>query len=81
MPSIWRLPICAKTGKASPYDVVVCESLARVLSGGDKGDWTNPMKEDDILKLERDEFMKLARRPETLARIEHMLDTGKPLRN
>ncbi len=70
-----------KTGKASPYDVVVCESLARVLSGGDKGDWTNPMKEDDILKLERDEFMKLARRPETLARIEHMLDTGKPLRN
>lgn len=70
-----------KSGKASPYDVVVCESLARVLSGGDKGDWTNPMKEDDILKLEREEFMKLARNPETLARIEHMLDTGKPLRN
>jgi 3-hydroxyacyl-CoA dehydrogenase len=70
-----------KTGKATPYDVVVCESLARVLSGGERGDWTNPMKEDDILKLERDEFMKLARRPETLARIEHMLDTGKPLRN
>lgn len=70
-----------KTGKASPYDVVVCESLARVLSGGDKGDWTTPLREDDILKLERDEFMKLARRPETLARIEHMLDTGKPLRN
>jgi 3-hydroxyacyl-CoA dehydrogenase len=70
-----------KSGKASPYDVVVCESLARVLSGGEKGDWTNPMKEDDILKLERDEFMKLARNPETLARIEHMLDTGKPLRN
>lgn len=70
-----------KTGKATPYDVIVCESLARVLSGGEKGDWTNPMKEDDILKLEREEFMKLARRPETLARIEHMLNTGKPLRN
>ena len=70
-----------KSGKASPYDVDVCAALARVLSGGDKGDWTTPMKEDDILKLERDEFMKLARRPETLARIEHMLDTGKPLRN
>lgn len=70
-----------KTGKATPYDVIVCESLARVLSGGEKGDWTTPMKEDDILKLEREEFMKLARRPETLARIEHMLDTGKPLRN
>lgn len=70
-----------KSGKATPYDVVVCESLAKVLSGGAKGDWTNPMTEDDILKLERDEFMKLARNPETLARIEHMLDTGKPLRN
>jgi 3-hydroxyacyl-CoA dehydrogenase len=70
-----------KTGKASPYDVIVCESLARVLSGGEKGDWTTPLKEDDLLKLERDEFMKLARNPETLARIEHMLDTGKPLRN
>ncbi len=70
-----------KSGKASPYDVVVCESLAKVLSGGDKADWTNPIKEDDLLKLEREEFMKLARNPETLARIEHMLDKGKPLRN
>ncbi|MFA7276635.1 MAG: 3-hydroxyacyl-CoA dehydrogenase NAD-binding domain-containing protein [Pseudobdellovibrionaceae bacterium] len=70
-----------KSGKASPYDVVVCASLAKVLSGGDKGDWTTPLKEDDLLRLEREEFMKLARNPETLARIEHMLDTGKPLRN
>ncbi len=70
-----------KTGKASPYDVVICDSLAKVLSGGDKADWTSPIKEDDLLKLEREEFMKLAKNPETLARIEHMLDTGKPLRN
>lgn len=70
-----------KTGKASPYDVVICDSLAKVLSGGDKADWTTPIKEDDLLKLEREEFMKLAKNPETLARIEHMLDTGKPLRN
>ena len=39
------------------------------------------MKEDDILKLERDEFGKLARDERTIARIEHMLNTGKPLRN
>jgi 3-hydroxyacyl-CoA dehydrogenase len=70
-----------KSGKASPYDVVVCDSLAKVLSGGDKADWTVPLKEDDILKLEREEFMKLAKDPRTIARIEHMLDTGKPLRN
>jgi 3-hydroxyacyl-CoA dehydrogenase len=70
-----------KSGKASPYDVVVCEALARVLSGGEKADWTNPLKEDDIVKLERDEFMKLAKNPNTIDRIEHMLNTGKPLRN
>lgn len=70
-----------KSGKASPYDVIVCDLLARVLSGGQKGDWTNPQSEDDILKLEIQEFMKLVRNPGTMARIEHMLETGKPLRN
>ncbi len=70
-----------KSGKASPYDVMVSAALARVLSGGAKGDWTHPMKEDDLLKLERDEFAKLARDPRTIARVEHMLETGKPLRN
>ena len=71
----------AKSGKATPYDVEVSSSLAKVLTGGDKADWTVLMKEDDILKLEREEFMKLARQPGTVARIEHMLETGKPLRN
>ncbi len=71
----------AKNGKATPYDVVVSSALARVLSGGEKADWTVPLKEDDIIKLEREEFMKLARNPGTVARIEAMLETGKPLRN
>ena len=53
----------AKNGKATPYDVTVSSALARVLTGGDKGDWTIPLKEDDIYKLEREEFMKLARNP------------------
>lgn len=70
-----------KSGKATPYDVVVSSALARVLTGGDKGDWTNPLKEDDILKLEREEFMKLAKQEGTLQRITAMLETGKPLRN
>lgn len=70
-----------KSGKASPYDVFVCDLLARVLSGGDKGDWTRAQSEDDLLKLEIAEFMKLVRNPGTMARIEHMLETGKPLRN
>lgn len=70
-----------KSGKATPYDVVVSTALAKILSGGDKSDWTVPLKEDDIIKLEREEFIKLARNEGTILRIEAMLTTGKPLRN
>ena len=69
-----------KSGKATPYDVVVSDHLAWVLSGGDT-DLTQPLSEDDLLKLEVSQFMDLLRNPGTLARIEHMLDNGKPLRN
>jgi 3-hydroxyacyl-CoA dehydrogenase len=69
-----------QSGKATPYDVVVSEAVARVLTGGD-ADWTQPVKEEHILKLEREEFMKLVHNPGTMDRIEHMLTTGKPLRN
>ncbi len=70
-----------KSGKATPYDVVVSDHLATVLSGGAKADYTRPVKEDDLIRLEREEFMKLVRNEGTMARIEHMLDNGKPLRN
>lgn len=69
------------SGKATPYDAVVCSVLAHVLSGGDKGDMTVTLSEDDIYKMEREAFMKLARDSRTIRRIEHMLETGKPLRN
>ena len=69
-----------KSGKATPYDVVVSDLLARVLTGGDT-DYTEEISEDDLLKLEVEQFMDLLRNPGTLARIEHMLDNGKPLRN
>ena len=67
----------AMIGKASPYDVEVTSKLAYILSGGDDGDCT----EDEILKMECDVFSTLIRNPKTLARIEHILETGKPLRN
>lgn len=69
-----------KSGKATPYDVVVSDHLASVLSGGDK-DYTETLSEDDLISLELEEFMKLLRHDGTLERIEHMLETGKPLRN
>ncbi|HQX28204.1 MAG TPA: 3-hydroxyacyl-CoA dehydrogenase NAD-binding domain-containing protein [Alphaproteobacteria bacterium] len=70
-----------KSGKATPYDIVVSDALANVLTGGKKGDWTVKLTEDDLLKLELSEFMKLLHNDGTLARIEYMLDNGKPLRN
>ncbi len=70
-----------KSGKATPYDVVVSSHLASVLSGGPKADWTAPVTEDDLLKLELKEFMKLLKNEGTLDRMEYMLDNGKPLRN
>ena len=54
--------------------------LANVLTGGNT-DFTETITEKDILKLERAAFMNLAKNPKTLARMEVMLDTGKPLRN
>jgi 3-hydroxyacyl-CoA dehydrogenase len=70
-----------KSGKATPYDVVVSNAVARVLTGGEKADWTKPMGEEDLYRLEREEFMKLVRNDGTIKRIEHMLEKGKPLRN
>jgi 3-hydroxyacyl-CoA dehydrogenase len=60
--------------------VVVCKILANVLSGGDT-DISEPVTEQQLLDLEHDAFMELVKTKGTLARIEHMLSTGKPLRN
>ena len=67
-------------GAATPHDEVVAGQLAVVLSGG-ATDITTPVGDDDLLQLERAAFMTLIKQPATLARIEHMLETGKPLRN
>lgn len=67
-------------GLATPYDEVVSGALARILTGGD-ADVVDVVTEDDLLALERREFAALVRNPATQARVEHMLTTGKPLRN
>jgi len=70
----------AATGKATPHDVVVSNAVARVLTGGE-ADPLDVLTEDDMTTLERSAFMTLVRNPASLARTEHMLATGKPLRN
>jgi 3-hydroxyacyl-CoA dehydrogenase len=69
-----------RRGIATSHDLVVADGLALVLSGGD-ADLTKPTSEDELYALERKGLGQLIRTSGTLARIEHMLDTGKPLRN
>jgi 3-hydroxyacyl-CoA dehydrogenase len=69
-----------RRGLATKHDLVVSGALAEVLSGGDS-DVTRPLREADVLDLERSRFMTLLHHPDTMARIEHVLETGKPLRN
>ena len=67
-------------GLATDYDGVVSGMLADVLTGGE-ADLVDTLSEKDMLALERKAFMKLVRDPRTQARVEQMLETGKPLRN
>ncbi len=69
-----------RLGKATVHDGVVSGEVAHVLSGGDT-DVIKLVDEDSLYDLEREAFMRLVRHPGTLARVEHMLLTGKPLRN
>ncbi|MGD2187913.1 MAG: 3-hydroxyacyl-CoA dehydrogenase NAD-binding domain-containing protein [Desulfobacterales bacterium] len=64
----------------SEYDAFLAKKIAYVISGGDVRD-NAEVAEDVILTLERETFMDLLKEEKTLARIDHMLATGKPLRN
>jgi 3-hydroxyacyl-CoA dehydrogenase len=67
-------------GMATAYDGVVAGRLAEVLTGGE-ADLVDTVTEDQLLKLEQRIFMAAVKDPRTQARVEHMLETGKPLRN
>ncbi len=69
-----------KKGMATSYDAVVSDRLAEVLTGGE-ADLIDTVTEDQLLKLERKAFLASVKDPRTQARVEHMLTTGKPLRN
>jgi 3-hydroxyacyl-CoA dehydrogenase len=67
-------------GFISAHDAVIGEKLAYVLSGG-RLTGTPHVSEQYLLDLEREAFLSLCGRVETQQRIQHMLKTGKPLRN
>ncbi|MBU5613827.1 3-hydroxyacyl-CoA dehydrogenase/enoyl-CoA hydratase family protein [Geomonas azotofigens] len=67
-------------GFATEYEAEMGSVIADVITGGDVPGGT-AISEQYLLDLEREAFLSLCGRPKTLARIEHMLSTGKPLRN
>lgn len=76
----WELHLLRSAGKITKHDARVAEKLAYVLTGGAL---IHPAEvtEQHLLDLEREAFLQLAGTSETLARIKHLLETGKPLRN
>jgi 3-hydroxyacyl-CoA dehydrogenase len=69
-----------RAGRASDHDALVGRTLAALCAGGDVPHPTT-ISEQQFLDLEREAFLKLLGEPKTLARIQHTLATGKPLRN
>jgi 3-hydroxyacyl-CoA dehydrogenase len=69
-----------QAGHITDHDAHVAGKLAHVLCGGDATVLSNA-SEQYFLDLEREAFVSLCGEPKTLARMEHLLKKGKPLRN
>ena len=67
-------------GYVTEYDAFLARRIATVVAGGDVRT-NSEVDEEVILNLEREAFIDFLKQDKTLARIEHMLKTGKPLRN
>lgn len=90
-----KIPVVGREGKAvlelaactmreggyiSDHDWKIARKLAHVLAGGDVPAGT-VVTERYLLDLEREAFLSLCGEPKTQARMQHMLATGKPMRN
>jgi 3-hydroxyacyl-CoA dehydrogenase len=89
------IPVMGRAGKAaieiglfnfaegrfiSEHDYKIGRKLAHILSGGNLTG-TQKVSEQYLLDLEREAFLSLLGERKTLERIQHILKTGKPLRN
>jgi 3-hydroxyacyl-CoA dehydrogenase len=94
-PMARAIPVAGKTGIAtfemmlvnmkeggmiSAHDYKVAKAAAIALCGGEV-ETGSLVDEEWLLTVERRLFVELLKTPETQARIKHMLETGKPLRN
>ena len=64
----------------SEHDKKIANKLAYVMAGGDLSE-PSYVSEQYLLDIEREAFLSLCTERKTLERIQHMLKTGKPLRN
>ncbi len=67
-------------GFISQHDMKIANQLAFVMTGGELNQGEH-VDEKWFLRLEREAFLALVETEETQARVQHMLETGKPLRN
>ncbi len=65
---------------ASPYDKVLAGKVANIMTGGDLSE-AQEVPESYVLKLECEAILECFQDERTHKRMEHMLKTGKPLRN
>ena len=64
----------------SEYEAEMGTLIGQIICGGDVAAGTL-LTEEYLLQLEREGFLKLCGNKKTAERIQHMLKTGKPLRN
>lgn len=76
MPIHWHY----RSGVISEFDLEIAERLTYVLSGGNLP-FAQEVSADYLHRLEREAFLALLENPLSVARMQHMLDTGKALRN
>ena len=69
-----------RAGRISDHDRLIGRKLAWILSGGSLPHAAE-VSEQYLLDLEREAFLSLCGQAKTQERIQHMLKTGKPLRN
>ncbi|PAB61188.1 3-hydroxyacyl-CoA dehydrogenase/enoyl-CoA hydratase family protein [Anaeromicrobium sediminis] len=76
----FNLDFLSRGGFITEYHAHIANKVAYVLTGGDVANGAL-VTEEQILQLEKEAFVSLCKEEKTLQRIEHMLKTGKALRN
>lgn len=77
---LYELESMKEGGFVSEYDALIATKLAHILTGGNVLAGAEA-DETYLLELEREAFVSLCGEEKTKQRIDHMLATGKPLRN